>query len=112
MTALVHFRISSHTLKIETGRYTRPKTEIYQRICTYCNSHGVENETHFPCKCTYFTDERNLFYRICSKIITRIQNMNHENILIQLLSSADVVVILATAKFIHACFRKRMLDNT
>ncbi len=34
-----------------------------------------------------------------------IQNMNHENILIQLLSSA--VVILATAKFIHACFKKK-----
>ncbi len=29
-TSLVRFRISSHNLKIETGRYTRPKTEIYQ----------------------------------------------------------------------------------
>ncbi len=39
MTSLVCFRItciSSHNLKIEKGRYTRPKTEIYQRICTYC----------------------------------------------------------------------------
>ncbi len=61
MTSLVRFRISSHNLKIVTGRYTRPKTEIYQRICTYCNSHEAENETHFLRKCTYFTDERNLF---------------------------------------------------
>ncbi len=61
MTSLVRFCISSHNLKIETGRYTRPKTEIYQRICTYCNSHKVENEAHFLCKCTYFTDER-IFY--------------------------------------------------
>ncbi len=65
MTALVLFRISSNNLKIETGRYTGPKTEIYQRICTY---HEVEDETHFLCKCTYFTDERNLLYRTCSKI--------------------------------------------
>ncbi len=32
--------------------------------------------------------------------------MNQENILIQLLSSTDPVVILATAKFIHICFKK------
>ncbi len=95
------------TLKIETGRSTRPKTEIYHRIYTYCNFHEVENETHFLCKCTYFTDERNLLYRICSKIIPEIQNMNHENILIELLSSEDPVVILATAKFIHTCLKKK-----
>ncbi len=89
MTSLVRFHISSHNLKIETGRYTRPKTEIYQRICTYCNSHEVENVTHFLCKCTYFIDERNLLYRTCSKLIHEIQNMNHENILMQLLPSTD-----------------------
>ncbi len=38
--------------------------------------------------------------------------MIHENILIQLLSSVDPVVILATAKFIHASLKKKMLDNT
>ncbi len=111
MTAVVRFRISSHKLKIETGQYTRTKTEIYQRICTYCNSHEVENETHFLCKCRYFTDERNILYRTCSKIIPEIQNMYHENILIQLLSSAGPVVILDTAKFIHAYLKKECLTT-
>ncbi len=31
--ALFMFRISSHNLKIETGRYTRPKTPENDRIC-------------------------------------------------------------------------------
>ncbi len=60
MTVLVRFRINLHNLKIETVCYTKPKTEICQRICTYCDSHEIENETHFLCKCTYFTHERHL----------------------------------------------------
>ncbi len=31
-----------HNLKLETGRYTRHKTEICQRISTYCDSHEIE----------------------------------------------------------------------
>ncbi len=43
MTALVRFHISLHNLKIGTGYYTRPKTEICLRICTYCDSHEIDN---------------------------------------------------------------------
>ncbi len=107
-TALVHFCLSSYNLKIETGYYTRPKTEICQRIYTYCDSHEVETETHFICKCTYFTDEKNWLYRKWSKIFPEIQNMNHENILTELLSSADTVQILAMVTFIHTWFNKRI----
>ena len=31
------FRISAHSLAIETGRYTKPKTPREERICTLCN---------------------------------------------------------------------------
>ncbi len=36
--ALFRFRISSHNLRIETGRYTRPKIPVNQRMCIYCTS--------------------------------------------------------------------------
>ena len=37
------FRIENHNLKIETGRFTIPKTAEDIRICDHCNLNSVEN---------------------------------------------------------------------
>ena len=51
--SLLRFRISSHNLRIETGRHTKPhKTPVSERICLYCNEHTVEDESHFIVKCS------------------------------------------------------------
>ena len=34
---LAKFRISSHKLKIETGRFTRPLTPLENRVCDHCS---------------------------------------------------------------------------
>ncbi len=52
--ALARFRISSHNLKIETGRYSKPKLEVNLRKCIYCDSHETEDEVHFLNKCTLY----------------------------------------------------------
>ena len=39
-------RISAHTLAIETGRYTQPKTPLEQRKCSLCDTGSIENEEH------------------------------------------------------------------
>ena len=51
-------RISAHQLRIETGRYTRPKTPIESRVCQCCNSNSTETEEHFILKCTRYNPER------------------------------------------------------
>ena len=43
---LTKFRISSHKLKIETGRFTRPLTPLEQGVCDHCLM-TIENEFHF-----------------------------------------------------------------
>ena len=43
---LTKFRISSHKLKIETGRFTRPLTPLEQRVCDHCLM-TIEDEFHF-----------------------------------------------------------------
>ena len=48
---IARFRISSHNLKIETGRHNIPKTPIEQRICDKCSSNDVEDEFHCPMVC-------------------------------------------------------------
>ena len=43
-TTITRWRLSSHKLKIETGRYTKPKTEPEKRLCKICKI--VEDEYH------------------------------------------------------------------
>ncbi len=46
--ALTKFRISSHNLRIETGRYeNNSKLEPYEGLCIFCDRLDIENEFHF-----------------------------------------------------------------
>ena len=45
-TAMTQLRTSSHTLAIEYGRYTRPKTKLENRYCLFC-PHILEDDKHF-----------------------------------------------------------------
>ena len=41
---ITRWRLSSHKLKIETGRHTKPITERKDRLCTICNV--IDDEEH------------------------------------------------------------------
>jgi len=45
-SAVNKFRLGNHRLRIETGRYTVPKTPEHLRICSLCQANEVENECH------------------------------------------------------------------
>jgi hypothetical protein len=51
---LTRFRLSSHNLAIETGRYDGTPKDL--RICTNCNIGVVESEYHFLLVCSKFAD--------------------------------------------------------
>ena len=54
-TALTRFRLSSHRLAIETGRFQNlPRDE---RLCTHCKT-IIENEYHFLLTCPLYRDIR------------------------------------------------------
>ena len=48
------FRISTHQLQIERGRYTG--TNIDERLCNHCNV--IEDEIHFLFECKKYEDIR------------------------------------------------------
>jgi len=59
--ALTRFRVSSHDLAIERGRYINvPRNE---RKCIYCNSNILENEYHFLLICPRYSDLRSQFIK-------------------------------------------------
>ena len=47
--AVSKLRASSHNLEIERGRYTRPITNLEERLCPVC--HVVDNDIHFVTRC-------------------------------------------------------------
>merc|ERR1712240_233586 len=48
---LTRYRASAHTLRIESGRYTRPVTPISERKCIYCEDDEIDDERYFVLQC-------------------------------------------------------------
>ena len=63
MTAISRFRTSSHSLHIETGRYTRPYTPIENRLCSFCTVNSIDDEKHMLISCTFHDAERNTLFK-------------------------------------------------
>ena len=60
------FRIGNHNLRIETGRFTIPKTPEDLRICDYCNLNSVENKMHILFHCDLYNDLRKTLFLLKS----------------------------------------------
>ena len=57
--ALTRFRLCSHSLEIERGRYQNSNRQ--ERLCQYCKAHGrdeVEDEGHFLISCPLYSELR------------------------------------------------------
>ena len=52
------FRLSSHDLEIEKGRYGTNSIPADQRICKPCNEGKLEDEFHFLMQCPFYLVER------------------------------------------------------
>jgi hypothetical protein len=92
------FRLSSHNLEIETGRYTNTPRE--HRICKLCHLNAVESEFHFISVCP-------LYYDLRQKLIPQPWPNLHQ--FGNILSSNSEKVIMNVAKFIKEAMQKRDL---
>ena len=61
------FRISSHKLEIERGRYK--KLPAKDRLCKLCNCGAVEDEKHFIFNCKLYSSLRQTFFADVKKKI-------------------------------------------
>ncbi len=105
-------RISSHNLRIETGRYDRPnKTPIDQRKCLYCSTQEIEDEFHFVLKCTLYAPERQ---RLMSVVREEMSDAEYNVIdrldvesFVFIMKSDNKRVLRALAKYVYICIQKR-----
>ena len=58
---LAKIRLGCLELRIETGRYARPRLPPESRLCQVCNEQKVEDEFHFLFECKIYEQERFLW---------------------------------------------------
>ena len=59
--ALTRLIVSSHKLRIETGRWTNPVTPREERFCPHCPRNKIEDEYHFLFECILYNELRKRF---------------------------------------------------
>ena len=94
---LSRFRMSSHCLEIEVGRYSNiPQND---RMCKLCSNHQVESEYHFLLHCPLYSDLRQKYFG----------NIPHPNMhtFTNILSSKSVNTLLNTGRFLRDALKLR-----
>ena len=99
---LSKFRLSSHDLEVEKGRYLKPVIPTCQRICKLCNV-SVENEEHILMECRVYNDLRLEYF----KKTHTMQPCDTSATFIILMNSKDSNVIFYTANYLAKVFLRR-----
>ena len=95
------FRLSNHTLNIEKGRHTSPKTPKEERFCPFCPT-KVEDEKHFLLECPTYLIPRNV---LIENIVKDNPNfISQKSKFLQLMSPENAYMV---AKTIHNLFEIR-----
>ena len=98
---LSRLRLSSHPLRIETGRYGLNRVDRNQRLCLLCNESEVEDEFHFILVCNKYNQIRKTYIK---KFYCERPCMQK---LVHLFQSKSPKVIYNLAKFIKHAFEIR-----
>ena len=61
-TTLTKYRLSEHSLAIETGRYKKSWLPKEERFCQLCKEDKVETELHFLTECTKLQPARTKYF--------------------------------------------------
>ena len=97
---LSRYRTSAHTLRIETGRYTRPVTPIVERKCIYCKDESIDNEEHFIISCETFKLKRRCFLSRLNVLNPKFNDMTNEEKLNYILCPPTVNIAKCVSKFL------------
>ena len=97
--ALSRFRLSSHSLMIEIGRYNGTPRE--DRLCTFCNMRKKEDEYHFLLVCPYYTELRRRYFKKYFCSWPTLTKFDH------LMSATSKKTLNNLSRFVYFAFKKR-----
>ena len=105
---ITKLRISAHSLAVETGRYTRPKTLLVNRTCNFCNNFEIEDEFHMFLRCPFYNDECSRLFKSLSDISTTNWDPNLSTFkTLMNVGNGDYEFFKPVSTFINECFEKR-----
>jgi hypothetical protein len=99
--AFSRLRLSSHGLRIETGRYGSDRLPREERTCLLCNSRDIEDEFHFIIICNCYTELRRRFLK------RYYYNRPSMFKFIQLIKTSNKSELLGLSKYIYLASKHR-----
>ena len=97
---LSRYRTSAHSLRIESGRYTRPVTPVYDRVCKYCDGESIDDEMHFILFCNTLKLKRQCFMMRLNVLKPEFDNMTCEERLSFILCPPTIEIAKCVSKFL------------
>ena len=114
-TYISKFRLSSHCLRIHTGRHERDKngknTPSNERLCQSCKAGLIDNELHLFTNCQTHTFERNILKNTIDSLIHNSSSLSPTEVLSHIFQSDNYRVMMALGKFLKVAFDKRKSEN-
>ena len=107
--ALTRLRTSSHTLEIERGLYTTPKTPVCDRRCRTCDA--TEDEMHFLMNCVEYGNMRDDFYAKVENRCVGFSSLNDNQKYSFLMTDTDPYILVWLGKFIYQFFYQTKWNN-
>ena len=106
---LTKFRVSAHQLRIEIGRYHRPRPlPVEERICLHCDSGEVEDEFHFLVNCQLYKSIREQLIKRCVDINGCFHHLAREEKLRIIMKQLDPSTL---ANYVRCAFKIRNSEN-
>ena len=99
------FRISSHKLEIEIGRYK--KLDVKDRLCKICNTGAIEDEQHLLFNCSAYHSLRYSFMEKVGQTCKNFSILSQDAQLIWLMNNETDDIINLFSRYIYDCFKLR-----
>ena len=101
-------RVSAHTLAVETGRYTQPKTPLELRKCVVCHSGELEDEKHVVLRCPRYESIRKELFSNLSGQNEYVHNLtDRDKFLFMMNAGNDVELCWPVLKFFNCMLEIR-----
>ena len=105
--AVAKLRSGNHNLRIESGRHCTPKIPEHLRICHYCHSYEIENETHFLLYCDRYKDIRQTMIHDIKLNYPNYDELIDQNKIMFLFNNVDPFICRKLGYFIFQAFELR-----
>ena len=99
---MAQFRSGILPLSVETGRYSDVPLEF--RLCLFCQSQEIENETHFIFYCACYEELRSVLIEKAKLEFNDFNDLDNDSKLVMLMGKK---LVKETATYLHSAFYKR-----